>query len=233
MASSAEIFAAYPRPIVVEPRDGGAANAAFIMLHGLGDTGHGWASAATQIETPRDARVRWIFPTAKTVPVTLNGSMRMTAWFDLNALDEASIVDDRTMIMESVEYVHALVREQVASGVPSERIVVGGFSQGGVIALTAALRSDVKLAACVGLSTYLPLRSEYPEQFGAYAKDTPFFQAHGTHDMVLQYTYGQKSSEFLQSHGINVEFNTYAGMQHSACAEEFDDLKDFLQKVFA
>ena len=222
----------HPAPIVVEPRNG-AADSAFIMLHGLGDTGHGWAGAATQIPPRGAARVRWIFPTARTVPVTLNGGMRMTAWFDLNALDEASIVDDRKMIEESAAYVDALVREQIAQGIPSEKIVVGGFSQGGVIALTAALRSEVKLAGCVALSTYLALREDYPGKFGPHAKDTKILQGHGTHDMVLQYQYGKKSAEYLQSLGLSVDFKTYAGMQHSACAEEFDDLSDYLKTVLA
>jgi len=224
---------AYPAPIVVEPRDGARADCAFIMLHGLGDTGHGWAGASTQIETPRGANVRWVFPTAKTVPVTLNMGMRMTAWFDLNALDEASVVDDRAMIMESVAYVDSLVKAQIESGIPSEKIIIGGFSQGGVIALTAALRSEVKLAGCVALSTYLPLRGDYPGAFGPHAKTMPFLQGHGTNDMVLQYSYGERSFEFMKTNGVNVDFKTYVGMAHSACAEEFDDIKDFLASALA
>jgi predicted esterase len=223
----------YPSPIVVEPRDGSVATSACIMLHGLGDTGRGWAGAATQIATPRHEKVRWIFPTAKTVPVTLNGGMRMTAWFDLNALDESSIVDDRGMIEESARYVDALVREQMEKGIPSEKIIVAGFSQGGAIALTASLRSEVKLGGCMALSTYLPLRGDYPEKFGPHARGLKILQGHGTHDMVLQYTYGQKSYELLKEKGMDVEFKTYAGMAHSACAEEFDDIADFLASTLA
>lgn len=223
----------YPTPIVVEPRDGSVATSACIMLHGLGDTGRGWAGAATQIATPRHEKVRWIFPTAKTVPVTLNGGMRMTAWFDLNALDESSIVDDRGMIEESARYVDGLVREQMEKGIPSEKIIVAGFSQGGAIALTASLRSEVKLGGCMALSTYLPLRGDYPEKFGPHARGLKILQGHGTHDMVLQYTYGQKSYELLKEKGIDVEFKTYAGMAHSACAEEFDDIADFLASTLA
>ena len=177
--------------------------------------------------------MRWIFPTAKTVPVTLNGGMRMTAWFDLNALDESSIVDDRGMIEESARYVDALVREQMEKGIPSEKIIVAGFSQGGAIALTASLRSEVKLGGCMALSTYLPLRGDYPEKFGPHARGLKILQGHGTHDMVLQYTYGQKSYELLKEKGIDVEFKTYAGMAHSACAEEFDDIADFLASTLA
>lgn len=231
--SSGAADGGYPAPIVVEPRGGARADCAFIMLHGLGDTGHGWAGASTQIETPRGSNVRWVFPTAKTVPVTLNMGMRMTAWFDLNALDEASIVDDKTMIMESVAYVDSLIKKQIESGIPSEKIIIGGFSQGGVIALTAALRSEVKLAGCVALSTYLPLRGDYPDAFGPHAKTMPFLQGHGTNDMVLQYAYGERSFEFMKTNGVNVDFKTYVGMAHSACAEEFDDVKDFLASALA
>ena len=228
----ARAMASYPAPIVVEPR-GGDANAAMILLHGLGDTGRGWAGAARQIPTPAGAHVRWVFPTAKTMPVTLNGGMRMTAWFDLNALDERSIVDDRGEIDASVEYLNALVREQMDKGIPSEKIMIGGFSQGGAIALTAALRSEVKLAGCVAMSTYLPLRADYPDRFGAHAKSLKIFQAHGTSDMVLQYSYGKMSAELMQTAGVDVDFKTYNGMAHSACAEEFDDVADFLKARLA
>ena len=231
--ANAHVMASYPAPIVVEPRDGSPATSACIVLHGLGDTGRGWAGAATQIATPRGEKVRWIFPTAKTVPVTLNGGMRMTAWFDLNALDEGSIVDDRVMIEESARYVDALVREQMEAGIPSEKIIVGGFSQGGAIALTASLRSEVKLGGCLALSTYLPLRGDYPDKFGPHARALKIFQGHGTHDMVLQYAYGQKAYELLKEKGIDVEFKTYAGMAHSACAEEFDDVADFFTRTLA
>jgi len=222
------IMRTYPKPIVVEPGRGNA-TACVVMLHGLGDSGDGWASAASQIKTP--ANTRWIFPTAKSIPVTLNAGMRMNAWFDLNALDADSIVDDEAMILESAAYVHALVRQQMAKGIPSEKIVIGGFSQGGVIALTAVLRSELKLAGCLALSTYLPLREQYPAKFGPYAKEVPIWQGHGTRDMVLKYDYGKMSNGVLKANGIKADFKTYAGMQHSACAEEFDDIADFLASV--
>ena len=167
----------YPTPIVVEPRDGSVATSACIMLHGLGDTGRGWAGAATQIATPRHEKVRWIFPTAKTVPVTLNGGMRMTAWFDLNALDESSIVDDRGMIEESARYVDALVREQMEKGIPSEKIIVAGFSQGGAIALTASLRSEVKLGGCMALDVLAAARRLPGKVWTARARAENFARA--------------------------------------------------------
>ena len=223
------MMAEYPKPIVVEPRESGGATRTVVMLHGLGDTGAGWASAAQQIRAP--ANTRWIFPTARTVPVTLNGGARMTAWFDLNALDAESIIDDETMINESVRYVEALVRQEMAKGVASDKIVIGGFSQGGVVALTAVLRSELKLAGCLALSTYLPLRDQYPAKFGPYAKDVPILQGHGTNDMVLRYDYGKMSNDVLTSNGVKADFKTYTGMAHSACAEEFDDVADFLESV--
>lgn len=225
----ATMMAEYPKPIVVEPRESGGATRTVVMLHGLGDTGAGWASAAQQIRAP--ANTRWIFPTARTVPVTLNGGARMTAWFDLNALDAESIIDDETMINESVRYVEALVRQEMAKGVASDKIVIGGFSQGGVVALTAVLRSELKLAGCLALSTYLPLRDQYPAKFGPYAKDVPILQGHGTNDMVLRYDYGKMSNDVLTSNGVKADFKTYTGMAHSACAEEFDDVADFLESV--
>ena len=179
--SSAAVVKDFPAPIVVNPPEGGAVGAVCIFLHGLGDTGHGWADIARQM--PFEG-VQWIFPTAPTIPITLNGGMRMTGWYDINDLDIDGIVDDRPQTLASAEYVKSLVDKAVQDGVPPEKIIVGGFSQGGVVALAASLRSDKKLAGCAALSTYLAMREDYPDALGPHAKELPIFLAHGTADMV-------------------------------------------------
>jgi predicted esterase len=216
----------YPAPIVVSPPEGGETKAVCIFLHGLGDTGHGWADVAGQM--PFEG-VKWIFPTAPTIPITLNGGMRMTGWYDINDLSIDGIVDDRERTLASAAYVTGLVDEAIASGVPSEKILIGGFSQGGVVALTASLRSDKKLAGCVAMSTYLAMRDDYPAALGAHAKTMPVFLAHGTADQVLKYEYGEATAAKLDELGLaRVDFKTYRGMAHSACQEELQHLAAFI-----
>ena len=220
----------YPKPIVVPPPEGGATTAVCIFLHGLGDTGHGWADVASSM--PFEG-VKWVFPTAPTIPVTLNGGMRMTGWYDINDLSIDNIKDDRDQTLASTEYVQGLIKEQVDSGVDASRVVIGGFSQGGVIALQTALRSKERLAGAVGMSTYLALRDDFPDAMSPNAKDLPVFLAHGTADQVLQYQYGVASHEHMtEKLGMTaVSFQTYQGMGHSACQEELQQLANFIANV--
>ena len=217
--------AKYPKPIVVDAPEGGNATAACIFLHGLGDTGHGWADVASQM--PFEG-VKWIFPTAPTIPITLNGGVRMTGWYDINDLSVEGIVDDREETLASAKYIDSIVDGVVAEGIDPSRIIVGGYSQGGVVALTAALRSDKKLAGCAALSTYLAMRDDYPAALGPHAKSLPVFLAHGTADQVLRYEYGTLTNEKLGALGVSVDFKTYRGMGHSACQEEFQALATFI-----
>ena len=220
----------YPKPIVVPPPEGGATTAVCIFLHGLGDTGHGWADVASSM--PFEG-VKWIFPTAPTIPITLNGGMRMTGWYDINDLSIDNIKDDRAQTLASTEYVQGLIKAEIDRGVNADRIVVGGFSQGGVIALQTALRFPERLAGAVGMSTYLALREDFPDAMSVHAKDLPVFLAHGTADAVLQYDYGVMSRE-LMTGGLGmtkVDFQTYQGMGHSACQEELQHLAKFIANV--
>ena len=175
-----------------------------------------------------------MFPTAPTIPVTLNGGMRMTGWYDIADLSIEGNVDDRERTLESAAYVSALIDDAIAEGIPSDKILLGGFSQGGVIALTAALRSPRKLAGVAAMSTYLALRDDYPEALSAHAKSLPVFLAHGTADMVLKYEYGQMTAARLEELGFeDVDFQTYHGMAHSACQEELRHLAGFIVKNLA
>lgn len=229
--ASASAFTGYPAPIVVPPPEGGATKAVCIFLHGLGDTGHGWADVASQM--PIEG-VKWIFPTARTIPVTLNGGMRMTGWYDIVDLSVEGNVDDRAQTLGSTKYVTALIEDQIAEGVPSDKILLGGFSQGGVIALTTALRSPQKLAGVAAMSTYLALRDDYPDALSVHARDLNAFLAHGTADQVLKYEYGQMTAERLTEMGFkNLDFQTYNGMAHSACQEELQHLARFIMKCLA
>ena len=123
----------------------------------------------------------------------------MTGWYDINDLHIDTIVDDRAQTLASADYVASLVQSEIDEGIPAEKIIVGGFSQGGVVALAASLRSKHKLAGCAALSTYLAMRDDYPDVLGPHAKEIPVFLAHGTADMVLNYEYGTMTAAKLDT----------------------------------
>lgn len=154
--------------------------ATMIFLHGLGDTGNGWAPA---FPLPDVHHVQTILPSADEQPVSMNMGYRMPSWFDIRGLDEDA-PDDEMGILNSVQRVDRIVDEQVRNGIPDHRIIVAGFSQGGAVALTYGLHTERKLAGIVGLSTWLPLISKYPTQLSAASKDLEIFMGHGTADQV-------------------------------------------------
>jgi len=211
-------------PVVISAK--ATHTATVIFLHGLGDTGHGWASAMASI---RSNHTKYICPTASSIPVTLNAGCRMPSWFDLMALD-ISGPEDVDGIKKAAEIIHQLIEQEEKSGIKSNRILVGGFSQGGALALYSALTFPRPLAGIVGLSCWIPLHKEFPE--AAVGKcDTPVFQCHGEADPVVPTDWGRKTSEILKKFMTNVQFKTYSGMFHCSSDEEMADVKEFIDKV--
>ncbi|XP_065351103.1 acyl-protein thioesterase 1 [Cloeon dipterum] len=198
--------------------------ATVIFLHGLGDTGHGWASGMAAIRPPH---VKVICPTAPTMPVTLNAGFRMPSWFDLRSLD-ADGPEDEEGIKNACNLVHKMIDEEVKEGIASERIVIGGFSQGGALALYSALRSNKTLGGVMALSCWLPMHRQFP---GAAVgnKDIPFVQCHGDCDPVVPYKWGQATATLMKQFLSKAEFRTYRGMAHGSSDEEMRDLKKFLE----
>ena len=204
----------------------GKHTATLVFLHGLGDTGHGWASSLTDIRT---ANTKIICPTAKTIPVTLNSGFPMPAWFDLMALDPDGPEDEKRM-NASAQLVSNIITEEVAGGVPPERIILGGFSQGGALALLTALSvCKVKIGGVVALSCWLPLHSNFPK--AAIHSDIPILQCHGDCDPVVPTKWGQMTSVLLKKFLKNHEFKTYRGLAHSSSDEEMKDVKDFIKGI--
>ena len=174
-------------------------------------------------------------PTAPTRPIALNGGMPMPGWFDIYGLDPES-PEDVEGFAEATARVEALIAQQEAQyGVPSSKVAVAGFSQGGAVALHVALRhAEGPLAACVAMSSWLPLRSDYPAAFSEHAASLPILQCHGTDDPVVPMAWGQKSHELLGGDlGLTeLTWRDYGGMQHSACMEEIADVASFLAEHF-
>jgi phospholipase/carboxylesterase len=213
--------------VEVEPR--AAADAAVVLMHGLGADGHDFESLVPELRLPVSPSIRWIFPHAPVRPVTINGGFRMRAWYDIAGLDR-STPEDEAGIRESAEAVFALVRRERERGIAAGRIVVAGFSQGGAMALFAALRWPERLAGIVALSTYLPLAPRLEKEAHPANAAASVFMAHGTFDPIVPLALGEGTRDLLRSHGHGVEWHVYP-MPHSVCGDEVRDLRDWLLRV--
>jgi phospholipase/carboxylesterase len=208
---------------------GEPARASVIWLHGLGADGHDFEPLVPELQLPREQCIRFVFPHAPIRPVTLNNGMRMRAWYDLYNLEEHGRADEAGLRASAAE-IEALIAREVNGGIPSERIVVAGFSQGGALALHTGLRHTTRLAGIVALSAYLPLRSKVGAERDAANSSTPVFIAHGRLDPVLAFAAGERARDELQQLGYPVTWKSYQ-MPHSVCPEEIVDLSAFLRDV--
>lgn len=199
--------------------------ATVIFLHGLGDTGHGWATALASIRIPH---VKYVCPTAPTMPVTLNAGFKMPSWFDLMTL-EPNGPEDEEGIKKATAHVHQLIESEEKSGIPSDRIFLGGFSQGGALALYSAFKYQKPLAGVIALSCWIPLNSQFPSA-AVGNLELPILQCHGDIDPIVPHKWGVLSHELLKTFNPNTQFKTYPGMMHSSSEEEMQDVKSFIQQ---
>ncbi|KAG1669417.1 Acyl-protein thioesterase 2 [Nymphon striatum] len=202
--------------------------ATIIFCHGLGDTGNGWADAFRHMDIPH---MKVICPNAPSIPVSVNGHMQMPAWFDIFGLKDDAEEDDRGIIAAS-KTVHDIIEEEVKLGIPTNRIIIGGFSQGGALALYSALTCKKNLGGIVALSSWLPLRNSFPAAMQGN-KDTAVFQCHGEQDILVAYAYGSKSSDFLKNMMTNVTFKKFPNLGHSSSPEFVFVIKYFLKFIDA
>ncbi len=204
---------------------------ALIWLHGLGADGSDFAGFVEALAGITGSGLRFIFPHAPIQSVTLNNGATMPSWFDLYGMRPED-PQDELGIRRAREAISALIHEQQQRGIPSERIVLGGFSQGGALALYTALSGPHRLAAAVGLSTYLPLAPRFPSELRGHNKTTPVFLGHGTEDPTLPYDFARLSQAVLTQAGVPAELHSYA-LPHSVSTEEIQDLRRFLTDVLA
>jgi len=212
------------KPVILRPRI--KHTASMIFLHGLGDTGHGWAGV---MNTLRPDHLKVICPTAPTIPITVNFGLRMPAWFDIESLSNLEEESDLDGLKASAELVFGHIDMELRAGIPGERIIVGGFSQGAALALYSALHYPKPLGGCIALSTFFP-EVKLPDPQTLSNKDIPFFQAHGELDPILPLQYGEKTSKILKSFLVDHEFKTYK-MEHEYCDREIHDVKVFVEKI--
>ena len=213
----------------VEIETGRRPTGAVIWLHGLGADGHDFAPIVPQLVAPDERALRFVFPHAPVRPVTLNSGMAMRAWYDILGFG-GGIPQDEAGIRASDELVRELISRENARGIPTDHIVLGGFSQGGAISLFTGPRYPEKLAGIMGLSCYMLLEDLLPAERTRVNYRTPVFLGHGTQDPVVDIRMGAQARQLLEAGGHPVEWHAYP-MPHSVCPQEIDDIAAWLRKV--
>jgi phospholipase/carboxylesterase len=203
--------------------------AAVIWLHGLGADGNDFAGLVPELNLAGCAPIRFIFPHAPSIAVTLNGGYVMPAWYDIMGTDLVSR-QDAAGIQKSERAITALIENEIARGIAPERIVLAGFSQGCAMALHTGLRLPYRLAGIMALSGYLPLADRFVDERHNANAHTPVFMAHGTQDPVVVVARGESSRDALAAMGHPVQWHTYP-MQHSVHPREIADISVFLKQV--
>lgn len=204
-------------------------SASVIWLHGLGADGHDFEAIVPDLRLPAKLGVRFVFPHAPMRPVALNGGYVMRAWYDL-ALTDSGFVQEPDDIEESIGIVNRLIETEAARGIPVRRMVLGGFSQGGAIALHTGLRYQKRLAGIVALSAPVPMVETLVGEIHPANIDVPILMAHGTEDTVVPFDYGNAVRRALSRRGVKVEWNKYS-MGHTVISEEIAVLARWLNRV--
>lgn len=205
--------------------------ASIVVLHGLGADGSDFVPIARELDLSAVGAVRFVFPHAPIRPVTINGGYRMRAWYDILGTDLARR-EDEAGLRSSLGEVQALLAHEAERGMPPERTVLMGFSQGCAMTLLAGLRAPQRLAGLVGLSGYLPLAVTTVAERSTANRDVPLFLAHGRFDPIVPIARAAASRDALAALGYDIEWHEYP-MQHSVCPEEIADLNRWLARVLA
>ena len=212
--------------IVVEPKT--AAQACVIWLHGLGDSGAGFAPVVPVLGLSADHNIRFVFPHAPEQAVTINGGYVMRSWYDIKSMDLHDRADLKG-VMESEVLVNQLIADQISQGIPANKIVLAGFSQGGVMSLFTGLRFPQQLAGIIALSCYLPGADKLPEQLSDANKTTPILHHHGVQDDVVPLFAGKMANDALNATGYKTEWKTFP-MAHSVLPNQLTEIGSWLTK---
>lgn len=217
--------------VTLEPQ--GVHRGTVVWLHGLGADGNDFVPAVPHLGLGPAPGLRFVFPTAPAIPVTINGGMIMPAWYDLRDLDIASADRvDTQGLLDAVERVRALIERETAAGVSPDEIVVAGFSQGGAVALHLALTHPDRLAGLLLLSTYAPSPDTLERTRCTSNRDLPVFQAHGTRDPLVPVTAGRAARDLLRNLGHDVDWSEYP-IAHEVSLPELEHAGTFLHRVLA
>ena len=211
--------------IDIEPKT--PATATMILLHGLGADGNDFVPIVSEMRLPSSMAVRFIFPSAPSIPVTINGGYVMPAWFDITELNIDRKIDT-TQLIDAAEQIRRLIDREIDRGIPSNRIVLAGFSQGGAVSYQTALTYMQPLAGLLCMSTYFATRDTITPN--SANKNLPIFICHGSRDPMVPERLGLEAREKLVAMGYSVEYKSYP-VEHSVCPEEIADMSQWLQRV--
>jgi len=214
---------------LIEVETGPNPVATIIWMHGLGADGHDFEPIVPELARRGERPLRFVFPHAPVRPVTLNNGYRMRAWYDIISIQRGA-AQDEAGIRASHAIVEALIRRENERGIPSSKIVLAGFSQGGAMALYSGTRYPEKLAGIMGLSCYMLLESRLAAERSAANQATSIFLGHGTQDPVVSLVLGEGTRRMLETQGYPVEWHAYP-MPHSVCPQEVADIAAWLQRV--
>ncbi len=206
------------------------AKATIIWLHGLGADGHDFESIVPQLQLPDDLAIRFVFPHAPMRPVTLNGGMKMPAWYDVIALSKGGREDEHG-IKQAAQLIQAFITRENQRGIATDKIILAGFSQGGAMALYCGLLYPEKLAGIIGLSAYVPLANDVRQNRHTANQQTPLFLAGGIYDPIVQHAWTREATEQLQQLNYPISWHTYP-MEHSVCLEEIRDIGQWVEGLF-
>lgn len=204
-------------------------DAAVIWLHGLGADGHDFAPIVPELNLPASLGIRFVFPHAPSIPVTVNGGYVMPAWFDILEMHIDRKVDVPQLLV-SAAAINRLVDRELERGIPSRRIVLAGFSQGGAVAYQVSLSHPQPLGGLIAMSTYFATSDTIA--FSAANRKLPIEIQHGSYDPVVPQELGVRAAELLIEHGYDVTFRTYP-MEHSVCPQQIGDIGEALQRFLA
>jgi phospholipase/carboxylesterase len=200
-----------------------------IWLHGLGASGNDFAPIVPELGIQEKYGIRFVFPHAPQIPVTINNGFVMPAWYDISEMDLMRRADANG-IAESRKVITDMIYDEIEAGVPASNIVVAGFSQGGVVALEAGLRFPEPLAGVMALSTYVPIQNNFPSAAKSGNADVSVFYGHGDYDPVIPMAQADASQKFLTQAGYQINWKRYP-MEHSVCPQEIGDIKDWLLSI--
>ncbi|OZG72247.1 carboxylesterase [Hahella sp. CCB-MM4] len=213
--------------IEVNPAD--PVRSTVIWLHGLGADGNDFAPVVPELQLPDELAVRFIFPHAPSLPVTVNGGYIMPAWYDILEMSIDRKIDT-PQLLQSAQAIEAFIDREIERGIPSERIVLAGFSQGGAVAYQVAFGGRHMLAGVMGLSTYFATSETI--HFTRQDPDFPILVCHGTLDPVVPEVLGQNACQQFSGRGFHPRYLTYP-MEHQVCLEEIKDIGLWLREVLS
>lgn len=200
-----------------------------IWLHGLGADGHDFEDIAQQLHLNAAPHIRFIFPNAPIQPITINGGMKMRAWYDILAMQLEREVDINGIYL-SAKLIEQLIEKEKNDGIAAKNILLAGFSQGGVVALHVGLRYAEPLAGIIALSSYLPTLTQLNTEASATNQHTPIFMAHGILDAVVAIESGKAVFDILHAQGYPIQWHDYV-MEHSVCIEEIEHIATFINSI--